>query len=103
MTEAQKEWTDRRDELIRAMSEIGYPPEVASEIAKMLGSPKSVARMASYVRNVSPLTMEMIADEALAIKSDADRWRERQASLEANRKYNEMLYFGLDMEDQNER
>ena len=50
----------------------------------------------SFVR---PLSMEMIADEALSIKSDADRWRERKRSLEANRKYNEMLNSGLGEEE----
>ncbi|MBR4345708.1 MAG: hypothetical protein IKP75_02050 [Oscillospiraceae bacterium] len=99
MTDTQKQWAVCRDELVRAMAEAGYPREVALEIAKMLGVPKSIARMASYVRNVRPLSMEMIADEALSIKSDADRWRERKISLEANRKYNEMLNSGLGEEE----
>lgn len=42
-----------------------------------------------------PQTAELIVDEALAICSDIDRWREKKASEEANAKYNEMLYFGL--------
>lgn len=99
MTESQMQWTHERDDLVKAMAELGFPREAAMVIAKMLGSPKAIARTTSYIRNVTPLTMEMIADEALAIKSDTDRWRERKAALDANKSYNEMLYYGLYVEE----
>lgn len=65
----------------------------------MLGSPKAMQRMMAYLYNVKPNTAELIVDEALAICSDIDRWREKKASEEANAKYNEMRYFGFDADE----
>ena len=65
----------------------------------MLGSPKAMERMMAYLYNVKPNSAELIVDEALAICSDIDRWREKKASEAANAKYNEMLYFGFDSDE----
>ena len=39
-------------------------------------------------------------DEMLAICSEIDAWRDKKASEEANARYNEMLYYGLGMEEE---
>jgi hypothetical protein len=91
----RREWARSCDELVQAISSIGFPEELGLQIAKMLGSPKAMQRMLGYLYNEKPQTAELIVDEALAICSDIDRWREKKASEEANAKYNEMLYFGL--------
>lgn len=78
---------------------MGFPDELGEQIAKMLGSPKAMQRMMAYLYNVKPNTAELIVDEALAICSDIDRWREKKASEEANAKYNEMRYFGFDADE----
>ena len=96
----RREWAKSRDELVRAISSLGFPDELGEQIAKMLGSPKAMDRMMAYLYNVKPNTAELIVDEALAICSDIDRWREKKASEEANAKYNEMLYYGFDVEDE---
>ena len=92
------EWARSRDELVQAIRSLGFPDELGVQIAKMLGSPKAMQRMMAYLYNVKPNTAELIVDEALAICSDIDRWREKKASEAANAKYNEMLYYGLDAE-----
>ena len=95
----RREWARSCDELVQAISSIGFPEELGLQIAKMLGSPKAMQRMLGYLYNEKPQTAELIVDEALAICSDIDRWREKKASEEANAKYNEMLYFGFDDEE----
>ena len=49
-----------------------------------------------YLYNVKPQSAELIVDEMLAICSDIDRWREKKANEEANIRYNELLYYGLE-------
>ena len=95
----RREWARSCDELVQAISSIGFPEKLGLQIAKMLGSPKAMQRMLGYLYNEKPQTAELIVDEALAICSDIDRWREKKASEEANAKYNEMLYFGFDDEE----
>lgn len=95
----KREWARSRDELVQAIRSLGFPDELGVQIAKMLGSPKAMERMMAYLYNVKPNSAELIVDEALAICSDIDRWREKKASEEANAKYNEMLYYGLDSDE----
>ena len=95
----KREWARSRDELVKAIRSLGFPDELGVQIAKMLGSPKAMERMMAYLYNVKPNTAELIVDEALAICSDIDRWREKKASEEANARYNEILYYGLDSDE----
>jgi hypothetical protein len=94
------EWARSRDELVMAIRSLGFRDELGEQIAKMLGSPKAMQRMMAYLYNVKPNTAELIVDEALAICSDIDRWKEKKASEAANAKYNEMLYYGLESEEE---
>ena len=98
MTDNQVEWSRKRDELVSAIKQLGFPKELGEQIAKQLGSPKAMDRMLAYLYNVKPRTAELIVDEMLAICSDIDSWRNKKASEEANAKYNQMLYYGLDLE-----
>ena len=52
-----------------------------------------------YLHEVKPKNVEMVVDEMLAICSEIEAWREKKASEEANARYNEMLYYGLENED----
>ena len=38
----------------------------------------------------------MIVDEALAIRSEIDTWREKKEAQESNAAYNMLLWYGLD-------
>ncbi|MBP5609207.1 MAG: hypothetical protein J6X66_13200 [Lachnospiraceae bacterium] len=99
MTDDQREWIRVRDDLVREIQSLGFPAELGLQIAKQLGSPKAMGRMMGYLVNVRPRSAELIVDEMLAICSDIDRWREKKAGEEANAKYNELLYYGLNTEE----
>ena len=90
MTPEQRLWSRTRDDLVRAVEELGFPAELGEAIAKHLGSPKAMERMISYLYYVKPKTEELVVDEMLAIRSEIDAWREKKASEEANARYNEM-------------
>ncbi len=96
----QTEWTMARDELAAAVKSWGFPKELADIIAKNLGSPKAISRMTSYLCYVKPKKEEIIIDEMLAIMSEISAWRDLKESREANEAYNEMLYYGLGVEDE---
>lgn len=95
MTDSQKEWARAKDLLVDAIVRLGFPEELGEQVAKMLGSPKAMERMRAYLYNVKPKQAELIVDEALAICSDIERWRDKKAAEEANMRYNEILYYGL--------
>lgn len=92
----KKLWARSRDNLVDALMELGFPGELGDLLARQLGSPKAIDRMASYVRYEKPRSEEVIVDEMLAIQSEIEAWREKKASQEANARYNEILYYGLE-------
>ena len=98
MTESQKEWALARDELVETMERLGFQKELGDLMAKNLGSPNAMERMTAYLHYVKPKSAELVVDEMLAICSDIGRWKEKKASEEANARYNEILYFGLEDE-----
>ena len=100
MTEKQIYWSRKRDELVTAIKQLGFPRELGEQIAKQLGSPKAMDRMLAYIYNVKPQTAELIVDEMLAICSDIDTWHKKKSAEEANAKYNEILYYGLETDDE---
>ena len=96
---SREEWKNAKDKLVKAVCDLGFPEELGTQIAKQLGSPKAMNRMCSYLYQVQPKSAELIVDEMLAICSDIDRWRDKKMAEEANARYNEILYFGLNSED----
>ena len=91
MTPYQILWAQARDRLASALAPLGYPAELAGLLAKQLKSPRAIDRMAAYVRQTRPRTMEMIADEMLAICAEIDAWRDRKESEEAQAGYSAWL------------
>lgn len=98
----KKEWLRSRDRLIRALLSLGYPEALGIAIVRNLGSPKAMDRMTAYLVNVKPKTAELVVDEMLAIQSEIDAWRKRKRAQEANAVYNEVLYYGLGEETEEE-
>ena len=96
----QVAWAQARDDLVAAVVSLGFPAELGEAAARHLGSPKAIERMTAYLRYVEPTDANMIVDEMLAIRNEIDAWKEKKASVEANCRYNELLYYGL--EDENE-
>ena len=76
MTDNQRQWARTKDELVYEVEHLGFPGELGEQLAKMLGSPKAIERMISYLYYVKPNKAELIVDGALAICSDIDRWRD---------------------------
>ena len=95
MTANQLLWTRTKNELVRSVEQLGFPAELGEAIARILGSPKAMNRMISYLDYVKPGSEELIVDEMLAIRSEVDAWKEKKASEEANARYNEILNYGL--------
>ena len=94
MVTNQMIWKRTKDDLVAAVKRLG------EAVAKHLGSPKAMERMISYLSYVKPRSEELIVDEMLAIRSEIDAWRDKKAAEEANAAYNEMLYYGLGVEDE---
>lgn len=84
-------WAQARDRLAAAVEALGYPEEFAGLLAKQLGSPKAIDRLASYICQAKPAGMEMIIDEMLAIRAEIDAWREKKESRDAMAGYNAWL------------
>jgi len=93
MTENQRIWAQSRNELVQAVTSLGFSAELAELMARELKSPKAIDRMAFYVRQVRPQTEEMLVDEMLAICADINAWREKKESQEAQTKYNARLFY----------
>ena len=87
MTPYHKLWAQARDRLAAEVVPLGYPEEFADLLARQLGSPKAIDRMAAWIRAARPGSMEMIVDEMLAIRDEIDAWREKKESLDAQAGY----------------
>ena len=85
------DWGKARRRLSLAAAEAGYPEELAEMLAKHLRNPRAMERMAAYLSCVRPKSMEMIADELVAITSDAETWRKKKESREAQAGYSAWL------------
>ena len=93
MTPNQILWSRSRDNLVTAVTNLVFSSELADLLARELGSPKAIDRMASYVRQAKPRNEEMLVDEMLAIKAEIEAWRERKEAMEAQARYNAQLYY----------
>jgi hypothetical protein len=100
MTPNQILWARSRDNLVTAVNNLVFPSELADLLARDLGSPKAIDRMASYVRQAKPRSEEMLIDEMLAIKAEIDAWRERKEAMEAQASYSARLFYGKPLDDE---
>ncbi|MBR2660439.1 MAG: hypothetical protein IKE15_03455 [Clostridia bacterium] len=91
MNPNQKLWAQARDRLAAAVEALGWPAEFADLLAKQLGSPKAIDRLASYLYQAKPASMEMIIDEMLAIRAEIDAWREKKENRAAQAGYSAWL------------
>jgi len=91
MTPNQKMWAFSRDQLANSISSLSYPKEFADLLAKQLGSPKAIDRLASYIWQAHPDSVEMIVDEMVAIQEEIAAWREKKEYREAHERYNTWL------------
>ena len=73
-----------REQLIRAIEELGYPGEFGDVLASELGGEQSMRRMTQYLRGAQPHPPEEIADELLAILQVRNSWVQQKVSERAN-------------------
>ena len=85
------EWSMAKADLCREVLSLGFPVEFGDLLAKELGSPRAISRMTAYLRCTKPHSVEMIVDEMLAISAEAQTWRERKQSREAQASYTAYL------------
>ena len=86
------EWSMAKSDLCREILSLGFSREFADLLAKELGSPRAIGRMTAYLRSAKPHSVEMIVDEMLAISAEAQTWRERKESQEAQAAYSAYLF-----------
>ena len=91
MNPDQENWSRAVKRLSLAVSQLGWPKELAGLLARQLGSLKAIDRMASYVILAHPDSLEMIIDEMLAICAEIDAWREKKEYLSAQAGYSAWL------------
>ena len=91
MTLNQREWSMARDGLAAAVAFLGYPEEFADLLARELGGPKAIERMTSWLYHEKPKSMELIADEMLAIRAEIEAWRKKAEGREAQAAYSYWL------------
>ena len=87
MFDEREEWREARDGLISEVTRLGFDEALGKEIAKNLGSPKAMNRMAAYLRYEKPKKVEVVVDEMLAIRSEIEAWREKKESEDAIARY----------------
>ena len=93
MTPNQYLWAQARDQLVAAVTTLGFSAELAELMARQLKSPKAIDRMVSYIHQAHPRTEEMLVDEMLAICAEIETWRQKKESQEAQARYNSWLYY----------
>lgn len=87
------------EELVKEITDMGYPSSFGRLIAVQLGTESTMLRMLHYLSSVQPNSAEEIADEMLAICSDRDRWRKKKETEYYNAEYNKLIRDGLDTDD----
>ncbi len=78
-----------RQALARAAQRCGWPAEFGEALALYLGSVGAMERMAAYLAQARPQSMEEAADEAVAIVEQRDAWIERKKGEFYNAKITE--------------
>lgn len=91
MTVKDNAYEDAYGDLLAAVADVGYPRELATVLADGLRGPRSMRRMAAYLRAARPHSMEEIADEMLAIVEQRDTWVRKKVSERAQASFNEFL------------
>ena len=95
-----QEWKDAYAGLRAAIISLGFPEELAVAISKNLGWPKAMRRITAYLYYAKPNRPELIVDEMLAIREEILNWKAKKASQAANIAYNELLWNGLETDEE---
>ena len=88
---------DRSSEVYDFMVRRGYPENFAALISMEMNTEFTARRIMGYIRGAGDPSLEEIADEMLAIKSDRDRIRDKHISEHAQDAINK--WYNRDRED----
>ena len=69
MAPNRKIWTQARNRLAAETVRLGYPEEFADLLARQLGSPKAIDRLASYLELARPDSVEVVVHEMLSTRA----------------------------------
>ena len=92
----------QKEGLTKIIEQMGYPKELGVLIGKQLGTEKTIQRMIRYLHSAKPRSAEEIVDEMLAITADRDNWMRKKQSEYYNQKMNELIWYGLDVEPEDD-
>ena len=92
--------TKIRNELVQTIVCMGYPESFGNSIAENLRTEKTMSRMIRYLNHAKPGSAEEIADEMLAIMEDRERWIQKKSAQYYNSRYNEILYYGFEGDEE---
>ena len=98
-TGEEKQRNQLRQQLVNRIGSMGYPPELGYLLGEQLATPNALRRMLGYLNSAHPRFAEEITDEMLAICDDRDRWMAKKKAEYYNGKVNELLWRGLDLDD----
>ena len=90
---------EAKKQLVADIQKMGYPGELGEAIARQLGGEKAIRRMIAYLHSAKPRSAEEIVDEMLAISAEIGSWIQKKQAEEANAAYNELLWYGLGTEE----
>jgi len=82
-------------ELRDLLKKKGYPAEFCDAISFELNTDYTAARMIGYIKAEPFTSMEIVADEMLAILSDRETYVKKKEAEYAQSKINEMYMYGL--------
>lgn len=86
-------------EILELIRKRGFVDEFGQAIVSLLKGEYSQKRMLSYLRSGSSLKTQDIVDEAMAILSDVQQFKQKKINEHNQQKINEFYNQGLEKED----
>ena len=65
MTDNQRQWVRTKAELVSNIERLGFPGELGEQLAKMLGSPKAMERIAFIVAHMKDVDAQELNDNEI--------------------------------------
>lgn len=87
----QQDMSCEREQLLKAVVDLGFPRAFGELLADELGGPWSMTRMTEYLRGTRPQSLELIADELVTILDQRKAIADKLETERANAGWNEFL------------
>lgn len=76
---------NEKERFVEQMYQMGYPREYGLALLEILRTENMRQRMLAYLHSARPSSLEIMADEAVAIAEDNARWRAKKIGEYANK------------------